>query len=68
MFLVHMKLEKNVNIICELVTFMAMMRKKNINNTTIDPSEVFEYLFNSWIYGFRILSDNITRDKSSTAF
>lgn len=42
---------------------MAMMRKKNIKNTTIDPSEVFEYFFNSWLYGFRILADNIQKDK-----
>ncbi len=43
---------------------MAMMRKKNIKNTTIDSNSIFEYFFNSWLYGFRILSDNINKDKS----
>ena len=52
-------------IVCNKVTFMAMMRKRNIKNSTIDFSEIFEYYFNCWIYAFRILSNNITRDKSN---
>jgi len=45
-----------------------MMRKKNIKNTTIDANAIFEYFYNSWLYGFRILCDNINKDKSRSIF
>ena len=42
---------------------MSMMRKRNIKNSTIEFSEIFEFFYNSWIYAFRILSDNISRER-----
>jgi len=47
----------------ERLTFMAMMRKKEKSSMTLDFNDIFEYFFNSWLYGFRILADVIQKSK-----
>jgi len=47
----------------ERFSFMAMMRKKCVNKTYLDFNEIFEYFYNSWLSGFRVLSDMVNKDK-----
>jgi len=62
MFFQHEKVRKNVKLSEIIVTFIEMMRKKNNKNNVIDANSIFEYFFDSWLNGFRILCVKINKD------
>jgi len=48
----------------EKLSFIAMMRRKDMDKTYIEFNEIFEFFFNSWMHGFKILGEVLCREKN----